>query len=249
MFNYLENTQRYWLIALLVLWAILLFGGFALGHESETQRIPRWARMASSATLVLAAWSWYLLATGSEAGGQARSYALFIAVGMSFGFVGDLVMARLAPGGRNVLGGIAAFGIGHIFYITGILRFSNQIGLDDPAKRWGALAVWLLVAVVAWYFLIFRGQEVTTLHWAALPYALLLASTAGFATGLALQNGLFWGLALGAGLFLLSDLILAAELFTGLKFNSIGDVIWLTYGPGQMLIVYSVGAAIRFFVR
>jgi len=242
MFSYLENSQRVWLIVLLVLWAVFLFGGFAFGHESVTQRMPRWTRMASSATLVVAAFSWYLFA----AGGTAKSYALFIAIGMSFGLLGDLILAGFFPGGRNVLGGIIAFGIGHIFYITAILRLSNQLGLDDPARRWGALVVWLLIGVVAWYFLIFRGQETTVLHWAALPYALLLASTTGLATGLALQAPSFTLLAVGAALFLFSDLILGAEMFSGLKFNSIGDVIWLTYGPGQMLIVYSVGTAVKY---
>jgi hypothetical protein len=81
------------------------------------------------------------------------------------------------------------------------------------------------------------------LHYAALPYALLLSSTAGFATGLALNSGLFIPLALGCALFLLSDLIIAARLFNGVYFRLIDDVVWLTYGPAQMLIVYSVGAA------
>ena len=78
------------------------------------------------------------------------------------------------------------------------------------------------------------------LHLAALPYALLLASTAGFATGLALQSALFIPLALGAGLFLISDLILATQLFNKAYFWLISDVVWLTYGPGQMLIVFSI---------
>lgn len=242
MLTFLDDTQRVWLIALWLLWAVFLFGGFIFGRESESHRTPRWARMASSATLVLAGWRWFLVAPD----GSAKSYALFIAIGMSFGLLGDLVLAGFLPGGRNVLAGIGAFGLGHIFYITAVLRFANENSLDNPGIRWGALAVWLMIAVVVWYLLIFRGQEATTLHWAALPYALLLASTAGFGTGLALQSALFWGLALGAALFLLSDLILGAELFSGLKFKSIGDLIWLTYGPGQMLIVYSVSAAIRF---
>jgi hypothetical protein len=80
---------------------------------------------------------------------------------------------------------------------------------------------------------------VTLIHWIALPYALLLATTAGLATGLALADGRFLLLALGAALFLLSDLILAGEMFSGLTFPFIGDVIWLTYGPAQMLIVYT----------
>jgi uncharacterized membrane protein YhhN len=218
-----------------------LFGGFIFGKESGTHRMPSWTRMASSATLVLAGWSWFLIAPQTA----ARPYALLIAVGMSFGFLGDLILAGYLPGGRNVLAGMIAFGIGHIFYIIAILRYSNTLGFTDPTKRWGALVLWLVIAALIWYFLIFRGQEVGTLHYAALPYALLLASTTGFAMGLALQSPLFWGLAVGAALFLASDLILAAQLFTDFSFRSIGDVIWLTYGPGQMLIVYSVAAAIR----
>jgi hypothetical protein len=64
------------------------------------------------------------------------------------------------------------------------------------------------------------------------------------ATGLALQQGQFTWLAIGAALFLISDLILAAQLFNDLSFPLIGDVIWLTYGPGQMLIVYSAATAV-----
>ncbi len=74
--------------------------------------------------------------------------------------------------------------------------------------------------------------------------SLLLASTAGFATGLALQDSTFIPLAIGTALFLLSDLILAAQLFNKLHFPLIGDVIWLTYGPAQMLIVYTLGSAL-----
>ena len=244
MLDYLPDSSRYWLMGLWFLWAVLLFGGFIFGRESESHRIPVWARMASSATLVLAGWSWFLVSPDNT----AKSYALFIAIGMTFGFIGDLVLSGLLPGGRNVMGGIAAFGLGHIFYITAILRYGNQTGLDNPATRWGSLIIWLIIAAIAWYFVVFRGQEATVLHWAALPYALLLAATTGFAAGLALQSSLFIGLAVGAALFLFSDLVLAAELFSGLKFKYIGDVIWLTYGPGQMLIVYSVSFAIRFLL-
>jgi hypothetical protein len=51
-------------------------------------------------------------------------------------------------------------------------------------------------------------------------------------------------MAVGAAFFLLSDLILAAHLFNDLFFPLFEDAIWLTYGPGQMLIVYSVGSAL-----
>ncbi len=252
MFSALSTPlQRYWLIGLLILWAVLLFGGFIFGGAGEaSRRMPTWTRMASSATLVVAAFSWYAFARGGPAGG----YALLVAVGMTFGLLGDLLLAGLLPGGRNVIAGIAAFGIGHVFYITAMLRLATAAGLNNPGPRWGALAVWLLVGLVGWYVVVWRGAAAagiapTIVHWIALPYALLLAATAGLATGLALQDGRFIPLALGAGLFLLSDLILAGEMFSGLSFRLIGDVIWLTYGPGQMLIVYSIGAALARLLR
>ena len=89
------------------------------------------------------------------------------------------------------------------------------------------------------------ARQPSFLHNAALPYALLLASSAGFASGLALNASVFIPLVLGCALFLVSDLILAARLFNGASFPLIDDVVWLTYGPAQMLIVFSVGAAIK----
>jgi uncharacterized membrane protein YhhN len=224
---------RTWLLALLALWALLLFGGFIFGQPdaAQSQRIPTWMRMASSAVLVVAAWSWWL------AGVQEPGVALLIAVGMSLGFLGDLFMAGLLPTSPRVLWGMGAFGLGHVAYIAAFLRLANVLGLTANGPRVVAWLAWLLIGAVGWYFVVFRGQQATALHWAALPYALLLASTAGLATGLALQARTFIPLALGGALFLTSDLILAAQLFNGLSFALIGSVIWLTYGPAQALIV------------
>ncbi len=228
------------LTLLWVLWAVLLFGGFLLGPADPSQRMPQWTRLTSSAVLVVAGWSWFAITRHNP----ANNFVLWLAIGMSFGFLGDLFMAGVLPGGRNVLGGMATFGLGHVAYIIGIWHYSNQIGLTDGSMRWGSLVVWWIIGAVAWYFVVYRGQQSTTLHQAALPYALLLASTAGMATGLALQQSQFTWLAIGAALFLISDLILAAQLFNNITFPLIGDVIWLTYGPGQMMIVYSAATAV-----
>jgi YhhN family len=45
--------------------------------------------------------------------------------------------------------------------------------------------------------------------------------------------------AIGAALFLVSDLILAATLFSGKTFPLSGGLVWLTYRPAQALIVTS----------
>ena len=242
----LTPMQRNWLLGLLVLWALLLFGGFIFGapDAENTRRMPLWTRMASSIVLVAAAWSWFIFSrdTGIE------RYALLIAIGMTLGFLGDLFMAGVIPLPQHLLFGIGSFGIGHIFYIVAMLGLASQAGLTAAGPRWGAWAVWLLVGLGGWYLVAFRGQEHTLLTWIALPYALLLATTAGVATGLALQSSVFIPLAIGAVLFLISDLILAAvALFHVASFPLVHDVVWLTYGPAQMLIVYSVGAALTYF--
>lgn len=224
----------------MLLWALFLFGGFLFGapDASYSHRMPIWTRMVSSFTLVVAGWSWFVFSRGQ----QVNRYALLIALGMTFGFLGDMFLASVLPAPDRVLTGMASFAVGHIFYILALTGLSRHI-LSAPLPRWGLLALWWLVGLAGWFFVVFRGQDVTIIHWVALPYALLLASTAGLGSGLAVQDRRFVALALGGALFLLSDLILAGDMFSDLYFRLIGDVVWLTYGPAQMLIVYSIGAA------
>ncbi|MGQ9490514.1 MAG: lysoplasmalogenase family protein [Anaerolineae bacterium] len=227
-----------WLGVLLATWAILLFSG--LGAEPQPGRLgrmPRGRRILSSLVLVIAGWSWAWFSRDAAGAG----YAALIALGMTLGFVGDLFMANLVPGPQPVLGGMAAFGLGHVAYIAAGLRAGTAYNFDAAGARSIAWAVWLLIGVAGWYVAVMRGQERTALQWIALPYALLLASTAGVATGLALQAAAFAPLAAGAALFLVSDLILAAGLFSGWRHPRRDDIVWLFYGPGQMLIVYSIG--------
>lgn len=231
------------LLALIwVVWAALLFGGIVIGKPDaeRTRRMPRWTRMASSLALVIAAWGFAVVHRDSV----HADVALLTAIGMTLGFAGDLFMAKLiVQGDSHVFGGIGAFGAGHIAYIAGLLTLADRLGLDAPAPRGVALVAAWIVGAVCWYFVVLRGAEdkPSALHWAALPYALLLSTTAGVASGLALQEAPFIPAAFGALLFLSSDLILAARLFNHAYFRWIDDWVWLTYGPAQMLIVYGLG--------
>jgi YhhN family len=240
-YNVVQGWARVALLALLALWAALLVGGFAVGARPRTaeRRMPRWTRMASSLVLVAGAWSWLAI----ERGGPTAEYALLVALGMTLGCAGDLALAGLLPLRAPVLGGIAAFGLGHVAYILALLRFGDAHGLAAPAPRFGALVAALALGALGWYLVVARGRRRTALHWAALPYALLLACSAGLAAGLALQADVFLPATLGGLLFLASDLLLAGQLFSGLDFPLIGDIIWLTYGPAQALLVYGINAA------
>lgn len=237
------------LLALWLIWAALLFGGYLLGGRaggggrSGERRMPTWTRMLSSLVLAIAGWALFATARNTPAAG----FGLLIAVGMTLGLLGDLFMARVIPLGNHVLAGMAAFALGHVAYIAAGLRYGNAMGASSAGLRVAAWLVWLLIGALGWWFLVYRGQRASTLHWAALPYALLLASTAGIATGLALQDPRFIPFALGAVLFLFSDLLIAAGMFSHRTLGRVNldDVVWLTYGPGQMLIVATVYVVLR----
>ena len=242
----INNTKRYWMWLLWLAWTVFLFGGLLFGemNEAETHTMPLFMRIMSSFTLFVAGWAWWWLMSGDD----RRSLAFFIAMGMTFGFIGDLFMADLIISGDNsTLGGIGSFGVGHVFYIVGLVRFGNKFGLDDKNKRQKALKTCLAIGAVAWFVIVLLGaDERSIIHFIALPYALLLSGTFGVACGLAWQKPIFAITALGAGLFLFSDLLLAANLFNDFHFRGIGDVVWLTYGPGQMLIVFTMAFGKRF---
>ncbi len=220
-------------MVLLVLWAALLFGGFLLGTDpARRRRMPRRTRLGSSAVLVVLAWYGYALAFSTP----AHRFAFFIALGMTWGFVGDLYMARVLPAPNRVLAGMTTFGLGHVSYIL-----AATLRLSRP--RWPVLGgMWLLAGLLT-YLTVLRDPRRGLLHWAALAYGLLLATTAGMALDLALRVPLFWTFALGSFLFLLSDLILAGQLFAHMDFPYIDDLVWLLYGPGQAGIVLAIWAA------
>jgi hypothetical protein len=276
-----NTTLSQVLFFLWIVWAVLLFGGGLIGKPDaeRTRRMPRWTRMASSLVLVIAAWV-YVLVYREQ---QYADVAVLIAVGMTLCFIGDLFMAQLIlRDDRHVLGGIGAFGAGHIAYIAAFLRLLTHsqslldwhsaielnIALPQPAINGLILIGCWLFAVVVWYTVIYRpAKERSVLHYAALPYALLLATTVGAALNVTLYAWDVYSVgasgassmvgaesstallnlvrsavpALGALLFFTSDFILAARLFNKIYFRMIDDWVWLTYGPGQMLIVFGVG--------
>jgi hypothetical protein len=234
--------QQAWMIGLVAVWFCLLFGGFLLGKPSagSNRRMPLWTRIGSSAVLVVASWSWFYVAMRMD----ASLFSVLVATGMSLGFVGDLLMARLIPVVRHVLAAMAIFGLGHVAYTLAVATFVVKYPLANPIPCLGACLVWIMAGVTGWLLVVYRRSRRTKLGWAALLYTLLAAGTAGLSTCLALQNASFVPTAIGAALCLLSDTILAAHLFGGFRFRLIQDVVWLIYGPAQMLIIYSVQAAI-----
>ncbi len=232
-------------LGLLVVWAILLFGGLSANRwlsDAIGPTLGAIGRLGSSITLVILAFALW-----SKSGPRTRGYGLLIALGMTFGTIGDFFMAgRLGFLGlpNQSLGGMAAFGIGHLMYMTGMLKLLKYLKPLNVSKMLSSVLVWQLIGLVGWVAIVYGATENIELKWPALGYTLFLAGTAGIALAVASHRSSMWPLALGAGLFLLSDLILGIEMFRGsIPFR---ESVWLTYGPGQMLIVLSSWIARQF---
>jgi hypothetical protein len=232
------------LYALLAVWTALLILGFAFGKldEERINRIPRANKMLSSAILVVCALTWWL---AGAAGTPLADYAALLFFGMAFSFIGDVIMAQLLPLPQYVLFGMGAFGAAHVLYISGYLRLGSVLGLQDGGARAVGLAVLLVLAVVLWWALIRSPRTPAVLNYGSLGYALLLAAMAGLAVSLALQETRFVPLALGALLFLVSDVLLGHRLFQGGTFLLVGDLVWMTYIVGQYLIVFSTAVGLQ----
>ncbi len=233
----ISKARRLLLSGLSVLWGGSLLGSFAVLPQLEpgAARVPLPLRLLSSATLVVAGW----VIRGGKARGPAKNYSHQIAKGMTWGFVGDVCMLFAVPLG------MLTFGIGHVEYSRGMWRLGKEEGLDSALARFSAWATWLGLGVAGWYFVVHTGPKGgSPLAWAALPYTLLLSTTAGLASGLALQKARYLPLALGSAMFLASDLVIAMRMFNPELFAQIpdsirGDLVWLLYGTGQALIVSS----------
>lgn len=222
------------LVSLLVVWAGLLLSSVALRTPTDSNT-GRYLRMASSCALVIAAWGWFSLTDRSE-------LRLLIAIGMSFGWLGDLYLAKFFKVPSPLIGGIGAFAIGHILYIVALLNLANAV---KPVFFYQALLLALVSGLVGWHVVVWRADSPKTgLHWAGLVYTLLLAAMTGLTWGLALQPSLLIWLGVGGTLFLVSDTILSFKLFRGYVSTNLENAVWLTYGPAQMLLVYAFNLAL-----
>lgn len=229
----------------LVLWAGLFVGGYAGGTLSEdrTSRVARRLKLGMSLLLVGAALIWWRVGT---AGTSLSRLGAFIFLGMLFGFLGDVSLSDdIITLPQPVILGIISFLIGHIFYILGYLYLARVLGLADTWLRLIVQGVYQVVGIGAWALLVRSPQAGTKLNIGSLVYTVFLAAMTAYATWLALLEPRLVSLAVGANLFLISDVILGMRLLRGKTFPLIRDVVWALYNPGQALIVFSVGTALR----
>jgi hypothetical protein len=241
------------LLGLTLLWGLLLFGGFVYGlrrrdtAQSATPRIPRELRLGSSLCLAVAAWIWYDSLQFSDLSPLIIDFALWFALGASLSCLGDFIVI-LVQADHALTVGLLAFMTAHVAYINGMLglmieSIRSPVEADFPtlvimvAATW----LWIMAGMVAWFFLVYRRGDDEASRATPLVYAIVLSVTAGMASTLTLLNQDFILLAFGAALLWLSELIIAPQFMRTQdeqpRWPLLGDLIWLTYGPGQMLLL------------
>src|SRR5690606_6497430 len=151
-----------------------------------------------------------------------------VALGLALGALGDLFLSR--PGTRAFLAGMAAFAAGHLAYAAEFLAPGGWPPLLPAA---GLLV--LALSTEAWL-----APRTGALRWPVRGYVAVITLMA-FAA-LTLPEGR--GLALaGALLFLLSDLLLALDLFVlaeGPLKQVTARALWAAYWTGQALILWGM---------
>jgi hypothetical protein len=199
--------------------------------------MPAWTRLGSSTALALAAWA-------CAPAADWNLVSILVALGMALGLAGDILLSGVVPLKHPMPAAMGAFGLGHVAYCAALLLLGAGLGAS-PARGMLPLLAYLAFVAGGWYLTVQRGRPREPLRLAALPYALLLASTAGLAAGLAVQHATVWPAAIGGALFVVSDLIVAARRFGGVRLAAMDDIVWLTYGLGQALIVFGVNLALE----
>jgi hypothetical membrane protein len=141
---------------------------------------------------------------------------------------------------------ISLFTLGHFAYIGGMLGVANCLRLPKRSlwkKTLGAfIALYGLMGLGLWMVLVYPSNDLPHMHWAVAFYTLVLSVIAALMATVACLDRRFLAVGTGGALFFMSDAFLAVRLFQD-NWHGIGDLCWITYGIGQMLIVYGAISA------
>lgn len=176
------------------------------------------------------------------AAGSSAKMAPFITLGLVSGLLGDiwLDLKYVYPSDDDefTYAGFIAFGIGHIFYLSGLL-YQFGAGLYLLPSFALAAAADVLIAVLEKPMKLSYGKMKPVV----LIYGILLFSTVFVSGGLWLTKGspALRLIFIGSALFAISDLILSGIYFGEGK-NRPADIIgnYLTYYAGQFLIALAL---------
>lgn len=214
------------LLGYLVLFQITIYlSGFIIGRM---QTIPvGLSLMLSLSFLFTAFYYWWK---------NKRTYSTYVFSALVFGFVGDLVLMKLVPGGLML--GMLFFGFEHILLI---LCFVRMIRREKGKVLKGKVPVfagaYCAFALAIWGFTSLQSGKDSLLIGGSLIYGLLIAVMATFAFSLYVNNNEYLRTAIGAGAFVLSDSIISISQFQDFTLSEL--LIKTTYYIAMFGIIHA----------
>lgn len=154
-----------------------------------------------------------------------------VTLGLALGAAGDLALSR--PGDRAFLAGMAAFAAGHLAYAWVFLA----AGTGDPLVLPTAAMLLLAVSTEIWL-----APYTGALQWPVRGYVVVI--TLMMLAALTLPGRALLVMA-GTALFVLSDLLLALQMFRGQGERAwLSRTVWACYWGGQALITLGAAALV-----
>lgn len=165
-----------------------------------------------------------------------NAYSTFVSIAMIFCFTGDMLLAKILPGGTIV--GMGTFAIAHIFFIVGYIKTIHENkGKVINKGFFIATLVYYLYFFILWNIFLRNTPNGEAFSFASLIYGLLIATMASMAVSLYINGKEYIKTALGAFIFLLSDSLIAVTQTTKVPYS--GIIIWITYVVALYGIIYS----------
>jgi hypothetical protein len=232
------------ILVLWLLWFVLLPCTFVAGVVTGD---GSWNRFWLMSSVVLSAGAWINWFWHRR---DRLGFCLAcIGIGMTCGMLADVYGAfKVVRFTEPLVMIIPLFALGHVGYVCGTLTLASRLGLTRR-PTWtkvlaGAVVVYCLIGWGLWGALVYPSDDLTSMHVPTAVYTIFLAVAAAVMASVACLDRRFLAMGVGGALFLISDGFLAVRLFQD-NWRGIGDLCWITYGIGQMLIVYGVMAAGR----
>ncbi|SPH16770.1 hypothetical protein DEA8626_00281 [Defluviimonas aquaemixtae] len=158
-----------------------------------------------------------------------------VVAGLALGALGDFFLSR--PGNQAFMAGMAAFAAGHLAYAGAFLA----VGADALPVLPALLLLALALSTEVWL-----APHTGALRWPVRGYVVVITLMAYTALSISADvSGAVIAIA-GAGLFILSDLLLALETFVVAAPDTrrgLARLLWPAYWGGQLLILVGLATA------
>lgn len=238
------NSSLTYLFILIFSFQVMVFVSGAIislrepagGLNGTDRLLPLRVRIILSLSLVLTAMSAWSLITGKDS-----SYSFYVFIGMSFSFIGDLIMAEVIKVKDRLTSGMMFFAITHCLYITAYINAIHSYNKSLKTYIIYGLILFLGLSLLGWSKFVKNKEKPKEVNMGSFIYCCLIATMNAFAFTLALTlGGKWWITSIAAVVFMLSDMLIAVTEIGRVKIKNVSLLVWLTYVAAQMGIIYAV---------